>query len=124
MWPKPEAAAESIVNVGPTLASTSDDFFSSLPEPATFAPTKPYAPVESSTGLPKLASAPISMNDLAAASAVPASPFGEPTHNLAAVDIWQLVDVLTDEGREGEQELVGSGSSEKRGRGWLRGRKG
>ena len=115
------AAPDSIVAGEPTLPSATNDV---LPAPEALAPANPYEPAEPPAGLPKLASAPISMNDLAAANAVPAPPFGEPTHNLAAVDIWEMVDVLTDDGHEGEQELVGSGSSEKQSRGWLRGRKG
>ncbi len=117
----PAAAPDSIVAGEPTLPSATNDV---LPAPEALAPANPYEPAEPPAGLPKLASAPISMNDLAAANAVPAPPFGEPTHNLAAVDIWEMVDVLTDDGHEGEQELVGSGSSEKQSRGWLRGRKG
>ena len=44
--------------------------------------------------------------------------------NSAANGIWEMVDDLMDDGRRGEPELVGTGGSEKRGRGWLRGRKG
>ena len=51
------------------------------------------------------------------------TPFGEPTYSLAAVDIWEMVDVLTDDAPRADQELVGSGGSDKRGRSWLRGRK-
>jgi hypothetical protein len=109
----------------PAAATTppAADLFDVLPEQPTFDTTNPYEPGEPPAGLPKLASAPISMTDLAAANAVPASPFGDPTHTLAAVDIWELVDVLTDDGHDSEQELVGAGGSEKRNRGWLRSRK-
>jgi len=118
------SAPESFDDATPTLASTSDDFFSSLTEPEPLTPAHPYEPSALPTGLPKLASAPISMSDLAIANAVPAAPFGEPTHNLAAVDIWEMVDVLTDDGHTGKQQLVGSGGSEKQGRSWFRARKG
>ena len=115
---------QSVSAPEPAPASTSDDFFAALADQPVFAPVNPYEPGEQPADLPKLASAPISMSDLAAANATPTTRFGEPMHNLAAVDIWELVDVLTNEGRDDEPELVGSGASEKRGRSWLRGKKG
>ena len=116
--PQPVPASTELV-----AATTVADLFDSLPEQPAFASASPYQPAEPLAGLPKLALAPISMNDLTAPLVAPNSSFGEPTHNLAAVDIWEMVDVLTDDGLDGEQELVGSGGSDKRGRGWLRGRK-
>ncbi|MGB8859140.1 MAG: hypothetical protein WCC60_07790, partial [Ilumatobacteraceae bacterium] len=89
--------------------------------PAAYLSYEPGAPP---AGLPKLASVPISMADLLAAEAESAPSFGEPAHNLAAVDIWQMVDVLTDDTQPDSQQLVTSGSGDKRSRGWLRGRKG
>ena len=109
---------------------TTEGFFASLAAQPDSTPVNPYEPGEPPADLPKLATAPISMNDLtsmndlAAATSSAPSPFGEPTHNLAAVDIWEMVDVLTDDGQQQEQDLVGTGVSEKRGRGWLRGKKG
>ncbi len=116
--PLPSASASE-----PALAGTPHGSFASLPDQPALAPVNPYEPGEQPAGLPKLASAPISMSDLAAANAAPTTQFAGPTHNLAAVDIWELVDVLTDEGHDDEQELVGSGASEKRGRTWLRGKR-
>ncbi len=110
----------------PTLRSQSDstasmssaDFFESLPDHVSYEPGTPPP------GLPKLANAPIAVSDLPAVNAEPAPAFGGATHNLAAVDIWQMVDVLLDDDAEGDQQLVGAGGAEKRSRGWLRGRKG
>jgi hypothetical protein len=81
--------------------------------------------------LPKLAATPISMHELVAQqeqeeqaeqSEAP-STFGG-TNTLVAVDIWEMVDEILDDGADNEQQLVGSGASEKRGRSWLRSRKG
>jgi len=117
-------APDNLVGTEPATASTADVFFASLPEQPTFAPVNPYVLAEPPAALPRLTSAPVSTSDLPAANPTPATAFGEPTHNLAAVDIWEMVDVLTDDGQHHEQELVGSGASEKRGRSWLRGKKG
>jgi len=103
----------------PTLgSSTAADFFDSLPEAGA------YEPGVMPADLPKLASAPISMSDLAAANAEPAGPWNGATHNLAAVQIWEMVDDILDDGQSREPEMAAGGGSEKRGRGWLRGRKG
>ena len=122
--PLPLPAPDNLVATEPTTASTADVFFASLPEQPTFAPVNPYVLAEPPAALPKLTSAPISTSGLPAANPTPATAFGEPTHNLAAVDIWEMVDVLTDDRQHHEQELVGSGASEKRGRSWLRSKKG
>ena len=114
----PDAAPEPAL-AAPSAEAPADDLFYSLPEQPS------YEPGPTPEGLPKLASAPISMTDLKAANAeAAAAPFGGPTHNLAAVDIWEMVDVLMDDGQPADQDLVNSGGSEKRSRGWLRGRKG
>ena len=119
--PLPEPA--TLVATEPAITSTADNFFASLPEQPTYIPVHPFVLVEPPADLPRLASSPTSTIDLVADPA-PLVTFGEPTHNLAAVDIWELVDVLTDDRRDDQQELVGSGASEKRGRSWLRGKKG
>ena len=119
--PLPEP--EPLVATEPAIASTADNFFASLPEQPTYIPVHPFVLVEPPADLPRLASAPTSTIDLVVNPA-PLVTFGEPTHNLAAVDIWELVDVLTDDRRDAQQELVGSGDSDKRGRSWLRGKKG
>ena len=119
--PLPEP--EPLVATEPAIASTADNFFASLPEQPTYIPVHPFVLVEPPADLPRLASAPTSTIDLVVNPA-PLVTFGEPTHNLAAVDIWEMVDVLTDDRRDAQQELVGSGASEKRGRSWLRGKKG
>ncbi len=121
--PLPEPEPEILVATQPAIASTADNFFASLPEQPTYIPVHPFVLVEPPADLPRLASAPTSTIDLVANPA-PLVTFGEPTHNLAAVDIWEMVDVLTDDRRDAQQELVGSGASEKRGRSWLRGKKG
>ncbi len=119
--PLPEP--EPLVATEPAIASTADNFFASLPEQPTYIPVHPFVLVEPPADLPRLASAPTSTIDLVVNPA-PLVTFGEPTHNLAAVDIWEMVDVLTDDRRDAQQELVGSGDSDKRGRSWLRGKKG
>ena len=121
--PLPEPEPETLVATQPAIASTADNFFASLPEQPTHIPVHPFVLVEPPADLPRLASAPTSTIDLVANPA-PLVTFGEPTHNLAAVDIWEMVDVLTDDRRDAQQELVGSGDSDKRGRSWLRGKKG
>ena len=121
--PLPEPEPETLVATQPAIASTADNFFASLPEQPTYIPVHPFVLVEPPADLPRLASAPTSTIDLVANPA-PLVTFGEPTHNLAAVDIWEMVDVLTDDRRDAQQELVGSGDSDKRGRSWLRGKKG
>ena len=121
--PLPEPEPETLVATERAIASTADNFFASLPEQPTYIPVHPFVLVEPPADLPRLASAPTSTIDLVANPA-PLVTFGEPTHNLAAVDIWEMVDVLTDDRRDAQQELVGSGASEKRGRSWLRGKKG
>ena len=108
-WQKP--AADDI-SVAPGAGT-----FDLLPEPVSYEPAPP-PPV-----LPQPAAAPISMSDLAAANAEPKSPSSGATHNLAAVDIWEMVDDLTIDGQPEVQQLVSSGAPGKRGRGWLRGRK-
>ena len=121
--PLPEPEPETLVATERAIASTADNFFASLPEQPTYIPVHPFVLVEPPADLPRLASAPTSTIDLVVNPA-PLVTFGEPTHNLAAVDIWEMVDVLTDDRRDAQQELVGSGASEKRGRSWLRGKKG
>jgi len=106
--PAPPAPAESSL-LG-TLGS-----FGPRPstEPANLAP------------LPTLASEPTAVAALAqrAAAADPSAPWAGPTHNLAAVEIWEMVDELVVEERP--QVLVAAGGDgERRGKGWLRGRKG
>ena len=111
----------------PAEPVSSADFFDSLEShPLTASPANPYEPGPTPTGLPKLASAPISMDELAAradAVAAAAPHWSGPGNTLAAVDIWEMVDDLLVEPDSGDQDLVASGG-EKRGRGWLRGRKG
>ena len=111
------SARTAPTSAGTTPPAATADFFDSLPEQVS------YEPGVAPEGLPKLASSPISMSDLVAANAGQTAPFGDATHNLAAVDIWQMVDVLLDDQSAGNEQLVGSGGPEKRGRGWLRGRK-
>lgn len=65
----------------------------------------------------------ISTPDLAAANAEPMSPWPGAAHNLAAVDIWEMVDDLTIVGQTEGPQLVSSGAPGKRGRRWLRSRK-
>ena len=83
-----------------------------------------YEPGVLPADLPKLASGPISMDDLAVANAEPVGPWSDATHNLAAVQIWEMVDDIMDDGQTREPEMASGAGSEKRGRGWLRGRKG
>ena len=93
------------------------------PAPAAAAQTTNlYEPTPAPAGLPKLATATISMDDFSNSGS--AGAWTGPGQSGTAVGIWEMVDDLIDDGRKGEQELVGSGGGEKRGRGWLRGRKG
>lgn len=95
----------------------------SLTAPTPAHEVNPYEPGDLPSGLPKLASAPISMDDIGTNAAPETGPWGGPAHNHAAVGIWEMVDELLDDGKPVEQDLVGSGGGEKRGRGWLRGKK-
>ncbi len=93
----------------------------------------PVAPSDQAA-LPKLASAPIGVDDLmvsnslaaanqaAADQASAATGLGQP-HNLAAVEIWELVDhMLAEPSTPGT--MTATGDDEGRGRGRRRGRKG
>ena len=120
--PMPEP--EPLVKTEPATASSADHFFASLPEQPQYVPVHAVELIEPPSEPPKLASPSISMSDRLAPNPSPVVTFGEPTHNLAAVDIWEMVDVLTDDRHDDQQELVGSGAPEKRGRSWLRGKKG
>ena len=53
----------------------------------------------------------------------PMSPWSGATHNLAAVNIWEMVDDLTTVGQPEVPQLVSGGAPGKRGRRWLRSRK-
>jgi hypothetical protein len=83
-----------------------------------------FEPGPAPAGLPKLASAPISMDELVAIDAAAADasgPWNGATHNLAAVEIWEMIDSL-DGPAPSDDQLVTSGTEKRRG--WLRGRKG
>jgi len=115
-----------------TNGTSVSDFFSALDEspalqsdPAVVTTEYPsFEPGPQATGLPKLAAAPISMDALAAFEAGnndAAGPWNGATHN-PAVEIWEMIDSL-DGPAPSDDQLVASGT-EKRSRGWLRGRKG
>ena len=99
--------------------------------PATAARTQddstinPYEPGPTPTGLPKLATAPMSMAEFALTAPFPAtvSPWSQATPAMAAVGIWEMVDEVFDEARSDSEQMVSSDQSAKRTRGWLRGRK-
>ncbi|MDO8390723.1 MAG: hypothetical protein Q7V57_09560 [Actinomycetota bacterium] len=77
-------------------------------------------------GLPKLATAPVAVGDLDLdpAHMVGAARTGaSPTHTLAAVDIWELVDEIMVEAPPAQPATVGDDEDERRGRGRRRGRK-
>ena len=85
-----------------------------------------FEPERVTTELPKLASAPMSMDELAAIdNAAKNSPttgqWNGASHN-PAVEIWEMIDNL-DGSTTSNDQLVTTGT-EKRSRGWLRGRKG
>lgn len=94
-------------------------------------PFTPLPPADQA-GLPKLANAPIGVDDLmasnsvmaanAAAAAAAATAPGQP-HNLAAVEIWELVDHMLAEPSAATTSLATS-DDDGRGRGRRRGRKG
>ena len=119
------AETPAVVAHAPTAADLLGSLDSLTPVPSAHE-ANPYEPGELPAGLPKLASAPISMDDIGTNGfgvADPSGPWGGPAHNHAAVGIWEMVDDLLEDGKPAEQDLVGSGSGEKR-RGWLRGKKG
>jgi hypothetical protein len=72
-----------------------------------------------------LATAPISVNDLAPPAAESSSPWTAATHNLAAVEIWEMVDGLVESEPPDDDLLsVGTADDAKPARAsWLRGRK-
>ncbi len=53
------------------------------------------------------------------------APWQTPSHLSAALEIWEMVDELLDDGRD-DHELVSAGAPDdkKSGRGWRRGKKG
>lgn len=75
--------------------------------------------------LPTLAAAPTSVAEIKAhqASAADAGSGWGATHNMAAVEIWEMVDDMLAEPKP-EENLVSAGGGDRKGRGWLRGRKG
>jgi hypothetical protein len=115
-----------------TNGTAASDFFSSLESSPVLgnaaAPStteyQSFEPGPAPAGLPKLASAPISMDELVAIDAAGADasgPWNGATHNLAAVEIWEMIDSL-DGPAPSDDQLVTSGTEKRRG--WLRGRKG
>ncbi|MDP2292343.1 MAG: hypothetical protein Q8M22_14225 [Actinomycetota bacterium] len=104
----------------PTVDSPDDQKLPGLP------PLNAFEPAELPAELPKLAAAPMSMDELVSQntqSSAEAQSWSGATHNLAAVDIWEMVDEIVDDGHQTDEQLVGTGCAEKRSRGWLRGRK-
>ena len=91
-------------------------------EPAlTRQPTPEYEPAPETfdtQSLPKLATSPISMNDLKTAAAT-SEPWTATSNNMAAVHIWEMVDDLFEDPQQ-EDLRVGSGAPQARSRGWLR----
>lgn len=83
---------------------------------------QPAPPSASDPALPKLASSPMSVaeikNDLKNA-ATASEPWTSSAKNMAAVQIWEMVDVLVDDGTK-QQARVGGGAPQVRTRGWLR----
>ena len=89
------------------------------------APTNPFplaAPAATDPALPKLAAGPMSVKDLkkdltnvAAAS----EPWTSSSKSMAAVQIWEMVDVMFDDGKK-QDPRVGHSAPEARSRGWLR----
>lgn len=69
-------------------------------------------------GLPQLAAGPKSVLEMRTNNEKPES-WAAPPNNMAAVQIWEMVDDLFDE-RRSEQDLVGSGVAPGANRGWLR----
>ena len=90
--------------------------------PAATNPFEPAAPAATDPALPKLAAGPISVKDLkkdltnvAAAS----EPWTSSSKSMAAVQIWEMVDVIFDDGKK-QDPRVGHTAPEARSRGWLR----
>ena len=115
-----ESAPDTDATPEPAQQGTAKEFVGSSTERPEFAPDNS----NETNNLPKLPISPPTMADLTAAKGLATATFGESAHSLAAVDIWELVDVLVDESHEHENDLVGSGAPGKRNRTWLRGRKG
>ncbi len=117
----------------PAAGASATDFFDALDIhsapvsdlPSMTAEHATYEPGPATADLPKLASTPISMEALMAldsAGSNEVGPWNGATHNNAAVEIWEMIDSL-DGPKPSEDQLVTTGT-EKRSRGWLRGRKG
>ncbi len=127
--------APSVPAAEPTPVLTTD-FFGALSDPTVDSPAdqklpglpplNAFEPGPLPAELPKLAAAPMSMDELVSQNAqtsAEAQSWSGATHNLAAVDIWEMVDEIVDDGHQTDEQLVGTGGAEKRSRGWLRGRK-
>ncbi len=108
----------------PTLAAGPTDAASYFTAPA----AQPMAPDPAMAGaLPKLATAPFDVDAMMAGLPMDAArPTAGQPHNLAAVEIWELVDHMLDEpGSESAPPISPANADDKRaGKGRLRGRKG
>jgi len=83
---------------------------------------QPAQPAATDPPLPKLAAGPVSVKDLKkdlTNAAAAAEPWTSSSKNMAAVQIWEMVDVMFDDGKK-QDPRVGSSAPEVRTRGWLR----
>jgi len=108
----------------PTLAAPS----SYAPDHLPVAPPahNPMEPGPSPAGLPKLATGPVSVDNLdldPAHMGDYARTGGAPTHTLAAVEIWELVDGIMVDAQPSPATAADGDADDRRGRGWRRSKK-
>ena len=102
----------------PQLASLS----SIQVQPVATDPFQPAPPAANDPALPKLAAGPVSVKDLKkdlTNAAAASEPWTSSSKNMAAVQIWEMVDVIFDDGAT-RGPRTGTSAPEVRSRGWLR----
>ena len=85
-------------------------------------PFEPAAPAATDPALPKLAAGPISVKDLKqdlTNEAAASEPWTSSSKSMAAVQIWEMVDVMFDDGKK-QDPRAGHNAPAARSRGWLR----
>ncbi|MCE9623651.1 MAG: hypothetical protein K8R99_15035 [Actinomycetia bacterium] len=96
-----------------------------IPPAAIQPPVNPFEPVPPSASdpvLPKLAAGPMSVNDLKREltnATAPSEPWGSSSKNMAAVQIWEMVDDIFDDGKKPDPR-AGISAPQAPTKGWRR----